>query len=154
MDPFVGFTFVELDASDPKKVRILRKEPRRERVDLIARQFHDALTARDSSDNSPQGMVLTPDFKISGQVAPTAGRLTFHVDQGDGKEEKLKEVASVYFARGDDPSGREVLRSVDDYVHATELPAPPLVVAVKLAPNVPGIIRDWYAKSVAAFFSE
>jgi len=85
MDPFVGFTFVELDASDPKKVRIVRNEERRERADLIARQFHDVLTARDPADTSPQGMVLTGDFKISGQVTQTAGWLTFYVDKGEDK---------------------------------------------------------------------
>ena len=154
MDPFVGFTFVELDASDAKKVRVVRKEERRERVDLIARQFHDALTARDPSDISAQGMVLTPEFKLRGQVTSTAGWLTFVVDQGDGKEEKLEEVATVFFARGDDAEGRDVLRRVDQYIHSNELSAPPLVVAVKLKPTVPVIVRDWYAKSVAAFFTE
>src|SRR5579859_344835 len=143
MDPFVGFTFVELDASDPKKVRLIRKEPRRERADLIARQFHDALTSRDPSDTTPQGMVLTSDFKISGQATPTAGWLTFLVDQGDGKDEKLEEVATIFFAREDDRAGRDVLRRVDSYVHANELPAPPVVVAVKLTPTVPAIVRDW-----------
>jgi hypothetical protein len=152
MDPFVGFTFVELDASDPKKVRLVGKEPRRERVDLIARQFHDALTSRDPSDTTPQGMVLTSDFKISGQVSATAGWVTFLVDKSAGKEEDLKEVATIFFARDDDGAAREVLRRVDSYVHTNELPPAPLVVAVKLAPIVPGIIRDWYAKSVAAFF--
>jgi len=154
MDPFVGFTFVELDASDPKKVRIVRKEERRERADLIARQFHDVLTARDPADTSPQGMVLTGDFKISGQVTQTAGWLTFHVDKGEGREEQLKEVATVFFAREDDAAGRDVRRRVDPYVHANELPPPPLVIAVKLSPTVPAIIRDWYAKSVAAFFAK
>jgi len=154
MDPFVGFTFVELDASDPKKVRIVRKEERRERADLIARQFHDVLTARDPADTSPQGMVLTGDFKISGQVTAAAGWLTFFVDKGDGKEEQLKEVATVFFARDDDAPAREIRRRVDPYVHANELPLPPFVVAVKLTPNVPAIIRDWYAKSVAAFFAK
>jgi len=153
MDPFVGFTFVELDASDAKKVRIVRKEPHRERVDLISRQFHDDLTARDPSDTAPHGMVLTGDFKIGGQVTPTAGWITFFVDKGDGKEEKLQEVATIFFAREDDAAARDVLRRVDKYVHANELPPPPLVVAVKLTPTVPGIVRDWYAKSVAAFFA-
>jgi hypothetical protein len=154
MDPFVGFTFVELDASDAKKVRIVRKEQQRERVDLIARQFRDVLTSRDPSDTTPHGMVLTPDFKIRSQVSPTAGWVTFLVDQGDGKEESLKEVATVIFAREDDRAARDALRRVEPYVHANELPRPPLVVAIKLTPTVPSIVREWYAKSVAAFFAE
>jgi hypothetical protein len=154
MDPFSGFTFVELDASDSRKVRIIRKGPHRERVDLIARQFQDALIARDPADTAPHGMVLTGDFKISGRVTSNAGWMSFFVDKGDGKDEELKEVAAVYFAREDNPAAREVLGRVEQYIHAGELPAPPLVVAVKLTPAVPVIIRDWYAKSVAAFFAE
>jgi hypothetical protein len=150
MDPFVGFTFVELDASDPKKVRILRKEQRRERVDLIARQFHDDLTARDPADPAPHGMVLSPEFKIASRVTPAAGWLTFLTDQGDGKDESLKEVATVVFATRDD---RETLRRLDPYIHANELPPPPFVVAVRLVPTVPSLIREWSPKSVAAFFT-
>ena len=85
MDPFVGFTLVELDASDSsQKVRTIRNEAIRERVDLISRQFHDVLMDGDQADTDPHGMVLTSDFKIRRQVSPTAGWLSFMVDHGDG----------------------------------------------------------------------
>jgi len=150
MDPFVGFTFMELDASDPRKARVVKKEDRRERVDMVARQFHDVLTARDPADTSPQGMVLTPDFKIQGQVTSKSGWLTFLVDEGTVAEPSLKEVATVYFARDDD---RELFKRLEPYIHAVELPRPPVVVAVQFAPKVPRIVREWYGKAVAAFFA-
>ncbi|HEY8750446.1 MAG TPA: hypothetical protein VIM11_20850 [Tepidisphaeraceae bacterium] len=155
MDEFVGFEFVSLDASEKDaKVKVLAKEPRRERVDLISRQFHDFLMQGDPADTEPHGMVLTSDFKVRRKVEPTAGWVTFMVDRGDGKTEQLEEVALVVFARADDREGREALKRLEPYIKLTQLPQAPVVVAVKLARAVPLIVSDWYGKSVAAFFSQ
>src|SRR5690349_9400115 len=51
-DEFVGFDFVLLDASGgpSQKVRVKERGKRRERVDLIARQFKAFLTGGDQND--------------------------------------------------------------------------------------------------------
>ena len=87
MDEFVSFDFVLLDASagPSRQVRIVDRGVRRERIDLIARQFHDFLRRGDQSDTAPHGMVLTHDFKLRRQVGRRAGWLTFLVDRGSGK---------------------------------------------------------------------
>jgi len=155
MDPFVGFTLVVLDASDKsRKVAVARNAPQRERLDLIARQFHQFLTEGDQSDTSPHGMVLTSEFKLRRQVGSHAGWLSFMVDRGAGKVETLEEVALVVFARSDDREGREALKRLEPYINLKELPQAPVVVAVKLARSVPLIVSDWFGKSVAGFFAE
>jgi len=154
VDAFVGFQFVLLDASDAaKKVREVERAPRRERVDLISRQFRDVLLAGDQNDTNPIGLVMTGDFKIRRHVGPTAGWLAFMVDRGDGKTEKLEEVALVVFATADDEAGRSALRQLEPYANVASLPAPPVVVAVKRAASVPLIVSEWYGKAVAAFFA-
>jgi hypothetical protein len=155
VDEFVGFQFVSLDASGKgAKVRVVEKEMRRERVDLIARQFRDFLTQGDQSDTDPHGMVLTSDFKVRRKVGTTAGWVSFMVDRGDGIAEKLEEVALVVFARADDREGRDALKRLEPHINLVELPPAPVVVAVKLARSVPLIVSEWYGKSVAAFFGQ
>ena len=137
-----------LDASNDK-VTIEKKGPRRERVDLIARQFHTFLLQGDQADTNPHGMVLTDDFKLRRQVGHTAGWLMFVVDR-DGNPE---EVALVVFARSNDQEGREALRRLEPYMKLEALPPAPLIVAVKLVPKVPLIVTDWFGKSAAGFFT-
>ncbi|HZN69929.1 MAG TPA: hypothetical protein VFB66_31935 [Tepidisphaeraceae bacterium] len=156
MDEFVGFSFVLLDASGGKrqKVRVVERGPRRERVDVVARQFRDVLREGDPADASPRWLILTHDFKLRRQLTgPSAGWLAFLVDRGDGTTEKLEEVALVAFARQNDAAARAALKKLDPYVNLADLPPPPLVVAVRLAERVPSIISEWYGKSVAAFFT-
>jgi len=152
VDAFVGFEFVLLDASEAgKKVRVAESGPRRERVDLVSRQFRDVLLAGDQSDANPIGLVMTGDFKIRRQVGRTAGWVAFMVDRGDGKTEKL-EVALVVFATADDEAGRAALRQLEPYANVNALPKAPVVVAVKRAASVPLIVSEWYGKAVAGFF--
>lgn len=155
MDEFVDFNFVLLDASNgpSQKAAVVESGPRRERVDVIARQLRDFLRQPPPADDAPQAMMLTHDFKLRRQVGETAGRVTFLVDRGDGAAEKLEEVALVAFARSDDAAGCQVLQALEPYVVAADLPAAPVVVAVRLAPRVPSIVSEWYGKSVAGFFA-
>jgi|SRR6185312_15131729 len=156
MDPFVGFNFIVLDASDKgNAVKVLSNDQdHRERVDLIARQFHDVLLSGDQTDLDPHGLVLTSDFKVARKVGQAAGWLSFWVDHGDGKTEQLEEVAIVAFARVDDREGREALKKLEPFVRLNELPPAPVVAVVKLAHAVPLIVKEWYGKSVAGFFNE
>ena len=153
MDAFVSFEFVLLDASGgpSKPVHIVERGPRRERVDLIARQFHDVLSRGDQSDATPYGLSLTPDFKLRRQVGKKAGWLTFLTEDGSGAD-KLNEVALVVFADADDEEGRQALQRLETYISLAALPTTPLVVAVKLSPKVPRIIEEWYGKAAAGFF--
>jgi len=144
----VDFNFVLLNASNDK-VTIETKGPRRERVDLIARQFHAFLLQGDQADTAPHGMVLTDDLKLRRQVGQTAGWLTFLVDR-DGN---LEEVALVVFARADEQEGREALRRLERFVKLESLPPAPLIVAVKLVSKVPLIITEWFGKSAVRFFT-
>ncbi len=155
MEEFVGFEFLLLDASQgpSHKVRIVEQGGRRERVDLVARHFHEFLIEGDPSDTSPHGMVMTHDFKVRRQVGRSAGWLTFLVDRGTVQQEELEEVALVVFARNDDQERRDVLRRLQPYVSLAVLPPGPIVVAVKLAADVPPVVNEWYGKSVAGFFS-
>ena len=75
MDEFVGFNFLLLDASGgpSKKVLVKERGTRRERVDVIARQFRNALRAGDAGDDSPRGLIMTHDFKIRRQIGPSSG---------------------------------------------------------------------------------
>ncbi len=156
MDEFVGFNFVLLDASHraSQKVAVVERRQRRERVDVIARQFRDGLREGDPADASPRGLMMTHDFKVRRQAGESAGWLAFLVDRGDGTDEKLEEVALVVFVREDGPPARQTLRRLDPYVNVADLPPAPLVVAVKLAAKVPSVVSEWYGKSVAAFFAE
>ena len=155
MDEFVGFNFVLLDAAGApsQKVRRLERGMRRERVDVVARQFLDALRAGDPADPAPRGLMLTHDFKIRRQVAESSGWLAFLVDRGDGVTERLEEVALLVFARESNAESRQTLRRLDPYVNVADLPPAPLVVAVRLAAKVPSVISEWYGKAVAGFFA-
>jgi hypothetical protein len=155
VDEFVGFEFLLLDASrgPSQKVRVVERGPRRERVDLIARHFHEFLTEGDPGDASPHGLVMTHDFKVRRQVGKTAGWLAFLVDRGTVQQEELEEVALVVFAREDDSQRREVLRRLEPYISLAALPPAPMVVAVRLAADVPPVVGEWYGKAVAGFFS-
>jgi hypothetical protein len=155
VDEFVGFNFVLLDASGgaSRKVAVLERAPRRERVDIIARQFRDFLLEGDRADADARGMMLTHDFKVRRQISPTAGWLAFAVDRSAGETERLEDVALVVFAREDNPEAREALRKLQPYAHVPDLPPAPLAVAVQLAPKVPSIVSEWYGKSVAGFFT-
>src|SRR5690349_7999926 len=154
MDEFVGFNFVLLDASRgaSRAARVEERGPRRERVDVVARQFRDFLRGGDPSDESPRGMMLTHDFKVRRKVGDTAGWLTFLVDRGGGGAEEMEEVALVVFAREANEEGRQALRKLAPYVNAADLPPAPLVVAVRLAARVPSIVSEWYGRSVAGLF--
>ena len=73
MDEFVDFNFVLLDASQgpAQKAVVVERCPRRERVDVISRQFRDFLRQGDPADDSPRTMMLTHDFtpeSASGEV--------------------------------------------------------------------------------------
>ena len=159
MDEFIGFNFVLLDASPagppgaPQKVRVVERGERRERVDVVARQFRDFLRSGDPADTSPHTLMLTHDFKVRRQVGDASGWLTFLVDRGRGEAEALEEVALVVFARAADEPGRRALRKLEPYVNVAELPPAPLVVAVRLAAKVPSVVSEWYGKSVAGFFA-
>jgi hypothetical protein len=126
---------------------------RRERVDVVARQFREALRAGDPADESPRGMMLTHDFKLRRRVGETAGWLTFLVDRGRGAAEELEEVALVVFAREANEEGRAALRKLAPYANVADLPPAPLVVAVRLAARVPSVVSEWYGRSVAGFFA-
>jgi hypothetical protein len=155
MDQFVDFNFVLLDASQgpSRKVRAVERGPRRERVDVIARQFGEFLRQGDPSDDSPREMLLTHDFKVRRQVGETAGWLTFLVDRANGAAEELEEVALVVFARSDEGAARPAMRKLEPYANVADLPEAPVVVAVRLAARVPSVVTEWYGKSVAAFFA-
>ncbi len=156
MDEFVAFNFVLLDASGgpAQKVSVRERGTRRERVDVVARQFRDALREGDPADASPRGLMLTHDFKLRRQVGDSAGWLAFLVDRGDGTEERLEDVALVVFAREDNGEARQVLKRLEPYTNLAGLPPAPLVVAVRLVPKVPSIISEWYGKSVAGMFAD
>lgn len=155
MDEFVGFNFVLLDAArgPSQKVEVRERGEKRERVDVVARQFRDFLRQGDPDDTSPRGTMLTHDFKLRRQVGESAGWLAFLVDRGRGTAEELEEVALVVFARANDAEARQALRKLEPYANVAELPPAPLVVAVRLAGRVPSIVSEWYGKSVAGFFS-
>ena len=70
MDEFVGFNFVRLDAAGApgRKVSVVERGARRERVDIVARQFRDFLREGDGADDSPRGLMLTHDFKLRRRV--------------------------------------------------------------------------------------
>ena len=154
MDEFVGFNFVLLDAAGHpgQKVRLVERGTRRERIDVVARQFHSVLRAGDPADASPRGLMLTHDFKVRRQVGESSGWVAFLVDRGDGVAERLEEVALVVFAREASAEARQTLRKLDPYVNVADLPPAPLVVAVRLAAKVPSVVGEWYGKSVAGFF--
>jgi len=92
MDEFVSFSFVSLDASGgPARERWSCASEGRaaERVDVIARQFRDALRTGDSADDSP-GDDVDPRLQAPPQIGESSGWLSFVVDRGDGVTERWK----------------------------------------------------------------
>lgn len=158
MDEFAQFNFLLLDASagSSRRAAIVAREPdRRERVDLVSRQFLDFMRDGDPEDTSPHGIALTRDFKLRRQAGKSAGWLAFLVDRGLGATEELEEVARVVFARSDDAERQAALRWLGPFVDVEDIPAAPMVVAVSLVPRakVPSAISEWYGKAVAGFFA-
>ena len=151
VDEFVGFDFVLLDASGgpSQKVRVKERGERRERVDLIARQFKAFLVGGDQDDTEPHGLVLTPEFKVRRQATEKAGWLTFVSDDGGPP----RELAHVVFAREDGPDARRAMARLEPFAHVGEMPRPPVVIAVELVPRVPSIVKEWYGRCVAGFFT-
>ena len=154
MDEFVGFEFLLLDASGGPlgKVKIVERGPKREPVDLIARQFHDFLVAGDPSDETPRGLMLTHDFKLRRRVSTNAGWLSFLTEHPSGAVEELEEVALVVFSVDGGKEGQQALHRLEPYIHLAALPPAPLVVAVRLSAKVPIVVEEWYAKAAAGFF--
>ncbi len=152
MDPFVQFNLVIVNASTGAPT-IARNEVVRERVDLIARQFRDFLAEGDPADTSAHGLSLSADFKIRRKVSGPAAWLSFMVDAGDGKTEDLREVAKMLLLRESSPEARELLSEHAPTFRAEDLPALPAAVVIQTAAKIPLIIRDWYPKVAAGFFS-
>lgn len=155
MDEFVDFNFVLLDASHgpAQKAAVVERGPRRERVDVISRQFREFLRQGDPADDSARAMMLTHDFALRRWVGETAGWLTFVVNRGADASEAREEVALVVFARSADAAGRQAMQKLEPFLNPADLPAAPLVVAVRLAARVPSVVSEWYGKSVAGFFA-
>ena len=161
MDEFVGFNFLVLDAAGggAPAAGVVEQGGRRERVDLIARQFRDFLAGPappDGNDDgaAPRGFLMTHDFKLRGRATRAAGWLAFVVDRGDGTAENFQEVARVAFAREDGPEAREALRRLAPHAAGRPLPPAPLAVAVRLVPDVPSVVADMLPKAAAGFFSD
>jgi hypothetical protein len=149
MDDFIEFNLIQVDATAGGKVQLIG--PVRERVDLIARQFRDFL--RGSADEQAHGIMLTNEFKLRRHVTPAAGWLSFLADVGDGKEEKLDEVAVIAFVREKGADADEALRRTGADLAGVTLPAPPFAVAVKVSKEEPFVVREWYTKAAAGFFA-
>ena len=158
MDEFVGFNYVLLDASGgaaSREAKVVEQCHRRERVDVIARQFRDFLKRQgDTDEQQPRGLMMTHDFKVRGQATSAAGWLSFHVDRGDGTGEQLERVALVAFAREGEEEVRRVLRREAPPAAARQLPPSPFAVAVILSARVPSVVSEFLTKAVAGFFSK
>src|SRR5947209_16080510 len=125
MDEFIEFNFVRVD--EPNTARIVKPQRMRERVDLIARQFRDFLHAPTAtSDESPRGIMVTNEFKLRRRATPDAGWMSFLVDVGDGRDEKLQEVAIMAFVRDKGDEARAALAKVAPHIELSSLPAPPV----------------------------
>ena len=157
MDEFVGFNYVLLDASGDaasQELKVVEQCHKRERVDVIARQFRDFLKRHDDTQDQPRGLMMTHDFKVRGHATPAAGWLSFHVDRGDGTGEQLERVALVAFAREGEEEVRRVLQREAPPAAARQLPPVPFAVAVILAARVPSVVSEFLTKAAAGFFSK
>ena len=164
MDEFVGFSFLLVDVGRGRptgEVVVVERGGRRERVDLIARQFRDFLAkpAPPGGDehDAPRGFLMTHDFRLRGRAVRAAGWLEFHAVRapGGGTTEELVEVARLVFARaaGEDAAAA-VLRRLGRYADGLTVPAAPFAVAVLVAADVPSVVRDMLPKAAAGFFSD
>jgi hypothetical protein len=149
MDDFLKFNFVRVDAT-----LAVQKSEADERVDLIARQFRDFLFGGVAADDGVHGIMISNEFMLRRRVTHAAGWLSFLVDVGNGKTEKLEEAAVVVFVREPGDDARAAMDRIAMHVDVKSLPAAPLAVAVELTKNVPFIIREWYTKAAAGFFAK
>jgi hypothetical protein len=149
MDDFLKFNFIRVDASGAVK-----KTEADERVDLIARQFRDFLFGGVANDDGVHGIMISNEFMLRRRVSHAAGWMSFLVDVGDGKTEKLEEAAVVVFIREPGDDARAALDRVATHIDVKSLPPSPLVVVVELTKDVPFIIREWYTKAAAGFFAK
>lgn len=151
MDSYAEFQWVSIDATvSPPAVR--PAEQRRERVDLVARQFRDFLLDGDPRDAEPHSFPLTPEFKIARLVTPNAAWLSLQVDVGDGRTEQLSEVVQMLLVREGAAPADLVLRLPEGVTVATV--AEPTAHVVQTAAKVPFMIRDWLMRPAAGFFGE
>jgi hypothetical protein len=150
------FNFMRLDASrGPSQPAIVEERATpSERVDVIARQLGDHMNACDSSDTSPRSLSLTYDFKLRCEVHGDAAWLAFMVDVGDGRVEKLEEVAFMVVLRRDGDDRAWAAARLKPFANLSDLPQAPLAVAVRRANKVPLIITEWYTKAAAGFIFE
>jgi hypothetical protein len=155
MDPFLQFNFVLLDGSaSPTQAASLKQTgPRSERVDVIARQLRQQLDEGDPADTAPHALSLTYDFKLRREVHGDAAWLAFMLDIGDGRTEKLEEVAFMVLVRADADRAWAGTK-LSPYADIATLPAAPLAIAVMRAKYVPPIISEWFTKAAAGFFSQ
>lgn len=155
MDPFVEFNYLLLDTAQRADPMAAGPVVCRERVDVIARQFRDALSQTRPADDPPRGMVLTHDFKVRTRLAGTGGWVRFYVDLGDGTVERLDQVAVVAFARAaNDAEVGCVLREVAEGADDRQLPPAPFAVGVRLVRDVPPVVTEFMTKAAAGFFAE
>jgi hypothetical protein len=83
-----------------------------------------------------------------------AALLAFLVDVGDGRVEKLEEVAFMVLLRRDGDDRAWAAARLKPFANLAELPKAPLAVAVGRAGKVPLIISEWYTKAAAGFIFE
>jgi hypothetical protein len=155
MDAFVQFNFVLLDGSagPGQPAAVKHNGPRSERVDVIARQLRGQLDDGDPTDTAPRALSLTYDFKLRREVHGDAAWLAFMVDMGDGRTEKLEEVAFMILIRGNGDRAWAGER-LTPYADIATLPDAPLAVAVRRVEYVPPIVSEWFTKAAAGFFAE
>src|SRR3954470_24448257 len=155
MDPFLQFNFVLLDGSaGPAQAATVKQNgPRSERVDVIARQLRSQLDDSDPTDTAARPLSLTYDFKLRREVHGDVAWLAFMVDVGDGRTEKLEEVAFMVLVRGDGDRAWAGER-LAPYADIATLPDAPLAVAVRRVEHVPPIVSEWFTKAAAGFFAE
>jgi hypothetical protein len=155
MDAFVQFNFVLLDGSrGPAQAAVVKENgTRSERVDVIARQLRAQLDDGDPTDTTAHALSLTYDFKLRREVRGDAAWLAFMVDMGDGRVEKLEEVAFMVLVRGQGDRAWAGER-LAPYADIATLPDAPLAVAVRRVENVPPIVSEWFTKAAAGFFAE
>lgn len=155
MDAFVQFNFVLVDGSaGPAQPGAIKQNgTRSERVDVIARQLRGQLDDGDPTDTAPRALSLTYDFKLRREVHGDAAWLAFMVDVGDGRTEKLEEVAFMILLRQNGDRAWAGQRLAPSAEIAT-LPDAPLAIAVRRVEHVPPIVSEWFTKAAAGFFAE
>ena len=107
---FIDFNFVLLDATclPARPARVEQEGSRRERLDLVARQFGEFLRQPAPAGEPPQYFPPTRDFKLRREATAGGAWLSFMVDrEGGAVEEFSTEAAYMVFARSDDEPGRK-----------------------------------------------